>query len=232
MTEGSRQTKTRLLDAAERLFAERGYEEVSVRELAAAAEVNVAAVNYHFQGKENLYGEVISRRFTAQRDRTLAALDALLAATGGRPTAAQVIEVLVRQYLTGALSDDGRSTFLTFMTREMNTGHASRGANFLRELVAPTFQAFAGALVAARPALARDEELHWIIASIVGQIHHFVLRRLRCEALADQPEALDFMRRALPALDLPLPAYIEKVTAHVTRFSAAAIDGLLPEETP
>ena len=57
---------------------EKDFENVSIRELAAAANVNVAAVNYHFQGKENLFLEVVQRRFVAQRDRTLAALDALL----------------------------------------------------------------------------------------------------------------------------------------------------------
>ena len=48
-----RQTKDRLLDAAEDLFAARGFAEVSIRELALAADVNIAAVNYHFHGKEN-----------------------------------------------------------------------------------------------------------------------------------------------------------------------------------
>ena len=57
MSEDKHETKQRLLDAAEVLFAEKGFDGVSIRELAAAADVNVAAVNYHFQGKQNLYRE-------------------------------------------------------------------------------------------------------------------------------------------------------------------------------
>jgi AcrR family transcriptional regulator len=231
MSSASTQTQTKLLDAAEQMFAARGYEDVSVRELAAAAGVNVAAVNYHFQGKENLYREVILRRFTAQRDGTLAAFEVLLTETGGRPTVAQVIEVLVGQYLRGALTDDGHSTFLTFVAREMNTGRTSHSTAFFRELVQPVFAAFSEALAAARPELGRSEDLPWVIASIIGQIHHFVLRRLKRRALESEPEAVAFLQRALPAIDLPLPEYIRQTTAHITRFSTAAIDGLHPEET-
>ena len=56
-------TKSALLDCAERLFLEHGLEGVSVREITDAAGANVAAINYHFSGKTNLYREVLSRRF-------------------------------------------------------------------------------------------------------------------------------------------------------------------------
>ena len=49
----------RLLDAAEALFAERGFEAVSLRDITLEAGANVAAVNYHFGGKENLIGAVL-----------------------------------------------------------------------------------------------------------------------------------------------------------------------------
>ncbi len=54
-------TRERLLQAATRLFAERGFEKVTVRDIVAAAGANVAAVNYHFAGKLGLYSEVIDR---------------------------------------------------------------------------------------------------------------------------------------------------------------------------
>jgi AcrR family transcriptional regulator len=53
------ETKAALLDAAKRLIAERGYAGASVRELAAAAGVNIGAVNYHFGSRENLLTEAI-----------------------------------------------------------------------------------------------------------------------------------------------------------------------------
>ena len=54
-------TKERLLNAAEELFAEKGFEGASIRDLTAKADCNVAAVNYHFGGKEQLYREIFER---------------------------------------------------------------------------------------------------------------------------------------------------------------------------
>ncbi|MEO8536230.1 MAG: helix-turn-helix domain-containing protein, partial [Betaproteobacteria bacterium] len=53
------ETKSRLLDAAETLFMEHGYEATSLRALTAAADVNLAAVNYHFGSKEELFHAVL-----------------------------------------------------------------------------------------------------------------------------------------------------------------------------
>ena len=58
-TKNSEETKRRIIGAAGRLFAERGFEGVSLREITSAAEANVAAVNYHFGNKEQLIDEVI-----------------------------------------------------------------------------------------------------------------------------------------------------------------------------
>src|SRR5512139_3551664 len=64
----------RILDAAERLFAERGFEGASVRDLAAAAGVNLAAINYHFGGKEALYRAVGERLMNELRERRMKAI--------------------------------------------------------------------------------------------------------------------------------------------------------------
>ena len=219
------QPKERLLDAAEELFAAKGFAEVSIRELAAAADVNVAAVNYHFQGKENLFQEVITRRFSTQRDRTLEGLQSLLDQTEGKPQVEQVIRVLVSEYLDGALSN----SFLTMITREMHGGKGGTHVQFFKQMVAPIFAAISQALIAARPSLKQDD-LNWIIASIVGQIHHFILRRIKCESCQDMPEAREIMLNAFPALALSQEEYVRQTTDHIARFSTAAINGLYPEE--
>jgi AcrR family transcriptional regulator len=65
MTRPSEMTRERILKAAERLFADRGYEETSVRAIVAKARVNQAAINYHFAGKDGLYREVLRAAFRA-----------------------------------------------------------------------------------------------------------------------------------------------------------------------
>jgi AcrR family transcriptional regulator len=67
-------TKELLIDAAERLFAERGFAGVGIREIARAAGANTAAVNYHFESKNNLWLEIMRRRMApidAERFRRL-----------------------------------------------------------------------------------------------------------------------------------------------------------------
>ena len=59
MTRPSEITRERILNAAERLFADRGYEDTSIRAIVAKARVNQAAINYHFGGKDGLYREVL-----------------------------------------------------------------------------------------------------------------------------------------------------------------------------
>jgi AcrR family transcriptional regulator len=70
-------TKTALLDAAKRLVAERGYAGTSVRDLAAAADANVASVSYHFGSRERLLNEAVLESFQDWTERlaTLAHAD-------------------------------------------------------------------------------------------------------------------------------------------------------------
>lgn len=61
-TDNGKDTATRILDAAEVLFVEHGFEATSLRMITQRAAVNLAAVNYHFGSKEVLFQGVISRR--------------------------------------------------------------------------------------------------------------------------------------------------------------------------
>jgi len=71
MTRPSEITRERILKAAERLFADRGYEATSVRAIVAKARVNQAAINYHFAGKDGLYREVLRTAFRALTEHQL-----------------------------------------------------------------------------------------------------------------------------------------------------------------
>jgi AcrR family transcriptional regulator len=64
------ETRERLLSTAERLFAERGFSKVTVREICRSARANVAAVNYHFNGKKGLYDEVVRSAIKTMQSTT------------------------------------------------------------------------------------------------------------------------------------------------------------------
>lgn len=90
-------TKTALLDAAEDLFAEHGFADTSLRELTKRARANLAAVNYHFGGKEELAIAVLTRRFEPINAERHAQLDRL----GKRPTVAAIVRAFVEPVLLG-----------------------------------------------------------------------------------------------------------------------------------
>jgi AcrR family transcriptional regulator len=70
-------TKSRILDTAEKLFALNGFKPTSLRDITAEAQVNLAAVNYHFQSKDSLIDAVIARRIEPVNQRRIEMLDAL-----------------------------------------------------------------------------------------------------------------------------------------------------------
>jgi AcrR family transcriptional regulator len=92
-------TRERLLNAAEQLFAEQGIAVTTLRALTRAARVNLAAVHYHFGGKEGLLDAVVERRAIAMNRERLRDLDQLLrSADGGAP---RVEEILRAFFLSG-----------------------------------------------------------------------------------------------------------------------------------
>jgi AcrR family transcriptional regulator len=72
MTRPSEVTRDRIMKAAQRLFAERGYDGTSIRAIVAKARVNQAAINYHFAGKDGLYREVLREAFRGMTEHQVA----------------------------------------------------------------------------------------------------------------------------------------------------------------
>ncbi len=72
-------TRDRILAAAQRLFAEKGFDATSVRDITTEAGCNVASVNYHFGGKDNLYLETFRSMLSLLRDRRLEMMGELMA---------------------------------------------------------------------------------------------------------------------------------------------------------
>jgi TetR/AcrR family transcriptional regulator, regulator of cefoperazone and chloramphenicol sensitivity len=98
-------TKERILDEAEALFALKGYDSVSVREITGAANCNLAAVNYHFGNKKKLYLEVFRSRWLPRATRIKKKFQESLKATGSL-TPSAVVQSLARSFLEGPLSEE------------------------------------------------------------------------------------------------------------------------------
>jgi AcrR family transcriptional regulator len=88
-------TKTRILDVAERLFGANGFDSTSLRDITAEAQVNLAAVNYHFQSKESLIDAVIARRIEPVNRKRLEMLDK----AGPSPTLEQILASFLQPVL-------------------------------------------------------------------------------------------------------------------------------------
>ncbi len=111
-------TRERLLDEAEDLFAQRGYHAVSVREITKAAESNLAAVNYHFGNKQNLYLEVFRSRWLPRASRIQQSFRKSLKDCGN-PTPNLVVQSFARAFLEGPMSTDERTRHLKLISGEL-----------------------------------------------------------------------------------------------------------------
>ena len=171
-------TQDRILDAAERLLAEHGVAGTSVRAITDMAQVNVAAVNYHFGTKENLVKAVVARRFSVLEAARTAALDEIEARAereGRAPTARELVEALIAPVFAQALSTDaGWSNFIRFTSRlawEPGAEQFAPPEGALRQL-----ERFDAALCRAVPALSSDPGKRlWRIAFMRGATQHALM---------------------------------------------------------
>src|SRR6201996_8625434 len=107
----SDQTRTAILAAAERLYADRGFGDVTLRDIVAEANVNLAAVNYHFGSKDELIAELFVTRSLALNRERLRELRAAEDRGNGRTSVSEVLRALVAPTLRGCLGPENqRST--------------------------------------------------------------------------------------------------------------------------
>jgi AcrR family transcriptional regulator len=164
-------TKIRLLDTAERLFSDRGFEAVSHRDIAAAAAVNLAAVNYHFGSKDRFIRAVIKRRIDSINACRLAALARVERQEGSAPVPTDKI----LEAFFGPAVEDSNGGFQQFLW----IGSAANPyRDYFISLMAPVLNRFAGALHRSLPALS-DEDCQWYIYFSLA-ILAFVLAGPRC----------------------------------------------------
>jgi AcrR family transcriptional regulator len=202
--------KRHLLDTAERLFAGKGFEAVSVRDITREAGVNVAAVNYHFGSREMLVGLVIGRHLRPINEERLARIEALEKKSSGKGLPVEeIIESLARP-LIGAVRKSGlpEPAACELLGRIL----ALRGHGFPEELEMQTqnvinrFMRILGKALPAVPA----EELVWRMHFVTGGMIQMLMGRAGVEFAG------------APAIDATLGRFI--------RFAAAGLREGVEEE--
>jgi AcrR family transcriptional regulator len=195
-------TRNKILNAAGEVFAESGFEGATIRAITERAEVNVAAVNYHFRDKAELYNRVV--------------VDACSVRAAWRDAMAQVtdspeerLRKLISHFLEYMLGPDRPAWKRRLMAREMANPTTAldelveKNIRPLREeFLIPTLRELTGGRFSRR-------QLSYIGASIMGQCLYYHQSR-------------PIIERLNPDFKIG-KAEIEEITDHITRFSLAAI---------
>jgi AcrR family transcriptional regulator len=163
MTSAPSGTKSKILDAAEKLFGQNGFDATSLRDITQAAQVNLAAVNYHFQSKESLIDAVILRRLEPVNRRRMAMLDA----AGVSPTLEQIIEAFVSPVLEADVSYAAR------LIGRVLSNPALFAVRIFQAHLAPVAQRFDQAFAVALPDIP-PEERFWRLHFMAGAMTHLL----------------------------------------------------------
>lgn len=212
--DSTRTARSRLLKAATKSFAEKGFEGTSVRDITARASCNVAAVNYHFGGKENLYFEVFRRHMATMRDIRIASIEKVMSQTDHEPTLEELIRAFATAFIEPLIDQSSRRWFMKLMVREMSDPHLP-GKMFMEELAGPTLSSLGKGMSRVCSGLEQKK----IVLSIISVISQLV-NAIHLNEIIDID---DFVGAPTPSLG--------EMIDHIVEFSAAGIRAAVQEKT-
>jgi AcrR family transcriptional regulator len=165
----SRPTRERILNAAEHLFAARGFHGCSIRDITGEAGVDVALANYHFGSKFGLLEAVVVRRAEDLNGERLARLDAVLAASRGRrPSLEKIIDAFTHPLLDRSTrGSPGWKSYFALIA-EVNNSPEFGGILMTRSFD-PVVQRFIDAIRLALPGV-DDRDLYWAYHFLSGAL--------------------------------------------------------------
>lgn len=180
-------TRQRILEAAERHYAERGFDGMSMRALTSEAEVNLAAVNYHFGSKKELIHAIFRERIVPMNAERLALLKKAQEKAGDAPIPLEVIiDAFLQPVAQRASGPDGPDIdFLRMVGRCL-----SEDADFWHRLYVEEFQetvsAFRGAIHRTVPGLSEKElklRFHFCVSAMLGALvkHQQFMREMKAK---------------------------------------------------
>jgi len=164
-------TKTRLLDAAETVFIDAGYEGMSMRLITARADANLAAVNYHFGGKDALIHAMLTRRLDGLNQNRLALLERFQSSLGSQITCEHILGAMFIPALQQSRCLEKSGPALLRLLGRAYTDPSPFIRDFLRGIYADVAERFFRAFQTVLPHLPREElgwRLHFCIGSLSG----------------------------------------------------------------
>ena len=185
-------TKDRILGAAEELFALHGFAGTSLRQVTSRADVNIAAVNYHFGSKENLVNEVFRRRMDEMTALRLSQLKTALEQSPGQLQ--PILAAFVLPALAMSQDRQGGGAFVRVVARayaEKNDGLRK----FLSDHYGHVLREFGKAIAGCVPGLSK-EELYWRLDFLAGALTYAMADFGLIKRPADVPETVHRTRAA------------------------------------
>jgi AcrR family transcriptional regulator len=171
------ESKRRLLDAAEQLFAERGFDVVSVRDVTQLAKANVAAINYHFGTRDGLIAQVVARHLTPVNEERLARLETLERKWSGKvPPLEEVIDAFVRPLVSAVRKSELSERLLCALLGRIFALQGALLPSAIEDQARHLSDRFTRVLGKALPAVS-PEELAWRTHFVIGAMIHMLLNQ-------------------------------------------------------
>jgi AcrR family transcriptional regulator len=165
---GTKTTKERLLDTAEELFAQRGIQATSLREITEKASANLAAVNYHFRSKDALVEAVFVRRLAPLNEHRLKLLDEVEAAAGPDPLS---IEDVLRAFFIPEFRLWEENPVFVRLSGRLQYEPDQRLHDFYMSHFQEVVRRFDAAITRALPGIPR-KDLYWRMHFLIGGMLH------------------------------------------------------------
>ena len=163
-------TREQILDTAESLFAEKGFSNTSIRDITERASCNLAAVNYHFHGKKNLYIDIFRRRMDLLTKQRIHRLEERFSEKDFQMNLESLIYSFVEIFMEPFIKNGYSNNLMKLMIHERYDPHLPKGL-FLNEVVQPVRNTMRQALLVVCPELNRtnaDQCLHSIVAQLLN----------------------------------------------------------------
>jgi AcrR family transcriptional regulator len=201
--------KQRLLDAGEELFSQQGFDCTSARQLTQKAGCNLAAVNYHFGGKYELYLEVIRRRMGHLRDKRIEMINKVIQSRGDKLTLTELLRAFADSFIEPLVQDAGGRRFMRLISWETLSPKFPK-EEFVKEMVNLIMFIMTDSLRKLCPNLSEGKAAQCIMSVVAQLLHCVQMSHALSEVKAQMITSFTLQQR----ID------------HIVEFSAAAIRSL------